>query len=103
MVFRPNEHMRFPTGERMQSCAAGGMCTSAADLPVVSWQGAGHGTMEKCCAGYQLEMGVLKKCFTQNSSSEQALFIGCKARSQFLFVVCSRQNESIIYLTADPS
>lgn len=45
-------------------------------------------------------MGVLKKCFTQNSSSEQALFIGCKARLQFLCVVCTRQNENMIYLTA---
>lgn len=65
MVFRPNEHMRFPTGERMQSHAAGGMYMSAASLPVMSWQCAGHGTMEKFCAGYQLEMGVLKMCFTQ--------------------------------------
>lgn len=55
MVFRPEEHMRFPTGDRMQSCAAGGTCTSACGVLAR----AGHGTMEKWCAGYQLEMGVL--------------------------------------------
>ena len=51
----------------MLRCAAGGACTFVANLPVVSWQFAWHGTAEKRCTGQQLEMGALKKCCTQIS------------------------------------
>lgn len=80
----------------MLRCAAGGACTFAANLPAVSWQCARHGSVEKHRAGYQLEMGVLEKCCTQISSSKQALFIGCKARIQFIPVVCTRLYENTI-------
>lgn len=80
MVLRSNEYVRFPTGGGVLSCAGGEACMFAANLPAVSWQCARHSTMEKHCAGYQLETGVLKKCCTQISSSKQALLIVCKAK-----------------------
>ena len=60
MVFGSNEYVRFPAGGRMLRCGAGGARTFAASFPVVSWQCAKHGTVEKRYARYQLEMGALK-------------------------------------------
>lgn len=79
MVFRPNEHMRFPTGERMLGCAAGGVCMFAANLPVVSCQCAWHGTMEKCCAGYQLEMRMLKRAVLKTALASRLSALVVKA------------------------
>lgn len=56
----------------------------------------GTALWKKHCAGYQLEMGMLKKCCAQTRSSKQVLCIVCKARIQFIPVVCTRLYENII-------
>lgn len=56
----------------------------------------GTAPRKKHCAGYQLEMGMLKKCCTQIRSSKQVLCIVRKARIQFIPVVCTRLYENIV-------